>query len=381
MITKSRVLTAFWRFSPGLPGRPNRTLSTATASICEQIPREELVTKFKSRLRDRQFLPGSSGGGFPEFLAEPRDSFPLGVRVNNRNQSSLAELTEKCMHYVRENFSRSPAILFRGLPAETAGDFSVITQATQEKALTYEGGTALRSQVDTRAGTYTASNEPSCFSIELHNEMAYSDVFPSKVMFFCLKEPDDGGETPLAKNSEILTKLDPEVVQKFEEKQVQYVRYLPDKSHREYQNWQVVFRTERREDVEARAKQQGYKLRWDESGDLHLSLVKPAFIPHPVTGERTWFNAICNNNNTNAKAMPRFIGKDVPDDKLPRHSFYGDGSEIEPEVLQHMRATAWSCAVGFRWQRGDLLVLDNLAVLHARLGFTGDRKILVYLTA
>ncbi|KAL9980611.1 hypothetical protein ACROYT_G009218 [Oculina patagonica] len=130
------------------------------------------------------------------------------------------------------------------------------------------------------------------------------------------------------------------------------------------------------QDVEARAKQQGYKLRWDESGDLHLSLVKPVFISHPVTGERTWFNAICNNNNTNAKAMPRFIGKDIPDDKLPRHSFYGDGSEIEPEVLQHMRATAWSCAVGFRWQRGDLLVLDNLAVLHARLGFTDDRKIL-----
>ena len=65
---------------------------------------------------------------------------------------------------------------------------------------------------------------------------------------------------------------------------------------------------------------------------------------------------------------------------MPRHTYYGDGSEIEPEVLQHMRATAWACAVGFKWQRDDLLVLDNLAVLHGRLGFTGDRKILVYLS-
>ena len=79
--------------------------------------------------------------------------------------------------------------------------------------------------------------------------------------------------------------------------------------------------------------------------------------------------------------MPRFIGSDIPDDKMPRHTFYGDGSEIEPEVLQHMRVTAWEGAVGFKWQRGDLLVLDNLAVLHARLGFIGDRKLLVYLTA
>lgn len=50
----------------------------------------------------------------------------------------------------------------------------------------------------------------------------------------------------MAKNSDILSKMDREVVRKFEEKQLQYVRYLPDKSHREYLNWQHVFRTENR---------------------------------------------------------------------------------------------------------------------------------------
>lgn len=100
---KSGVLTSFWRLS-GPPRTPIRILSITTSGIFEPIPREELVTKLKSRLRDRQFLPGSSGGGFPEFLAEPRDSFPLGVRVNNRNQSSLAELSKKCMDYVEEIF-------------------------------------------------------------------------------------------------------------------------------------------------------------------------------------------------------------------------------------------------------------------------------------
>lgn len=50
-------------------------------------------------------------------------------------------------------------------------------------------------------------------------------------------------------------------------------------------------------------------------------------------------------------------------------------------ICGHMRATAWACAVGFKWQRGDLLALDNLTVLHGRLGFTGDKKILVYLNA
>ena len=181
MMMKGRVLTTFRRLSFGPLKAPIRILSTTTGAIFEPIPREELVTKFKSRLRDRQFLPGSSGGGFPEILAEPRDSFPLGVRVNNRNQSSLAELTEKCMDYVKEHFSCNPAILFRGLPAETAEDFSIIAKGTQEKSLTYDGGTALRTQVDKNADTYTASNEANCYTVELHNEMAYNDVFPSKV--------------------------------------------------------------------------------------------------------------------------------------------------------------------------------------------------------
>ena len=67
-------------------------------------------------------------------------------------------------------------------------------------------------------------------------------------MFFCVQEPGDGcgGETPLLRNSELLSKLDPEVVQKFEEKQVRYVRYFPDKNNKKFLNWQQVYQTDDR---------------------------------------------------------------------------------------------------------------------------------------
>jgi len=93
------------------------------------------VTKFKSRL-DRPFIVGSTGEGFPEFLGEPRDSFPHGVLVNNPHQSSLAQLTVKCMEYEEENLADYPAILFRNLPAQTAQDFSIIAQGMPWKSLT-----------------------------------------------------------------------------------------------------------------------------------------------------------------------------------------------------------------------------------------------------
>ena len=67
-------------------------------------------------------------------------------------------------------------------------------------------------------------------------------------MFFCVQEPSDGcgGETPLLRNSELLSKLDPEVVCKFEEKQVRYIRYFPHKKNQEYLNWQHVYQTDDR---------------------------------------------------------------------------------------------------------------------------------------
>ena len=56
------------------------------------------------------------------------------------------------------------------------------------------------------------------------------------------------------------------------------------------------------------------------------------------------------------------------------------GSTIELEVIQHIRATFWECAAGFQWRPEDLLALDNLAVRHGRIGWTGERKLLAYLT-
>jgi len=152
-----------------------------TKIIFQALPREELVTKFKSRLKDRPFTVGSTGEGFPEFLGEPRESFPHGVRVINPHQSSLTQLTAKCMEYVEENHAQHPAILFRGLPAETAQDFATIAKEIPWKAMTNEGGASFRQKIDKSAGTYTANDDPDDLAIDPHNELSYTEVYPSKV--------------------------------------------------------------------------------------------------------------------------------------------------------------------------------------------------------
>ena len=131
--------------------------------------------------------------------------------------------------------------------------------------------------------------------------------------------------------------------------------------------------------MEKRAEEQGGKVTWDPSGDLYFWYNRPAFTQHPETSEKIWFNQVTTHNASYYRQLPG--GTEIPDHKQPAHTYYGDGSDIEPAVLQHLLATAWSCAVGFKWKKGDLLVLDNLAVQHGRLGFKGERKLLIYMTA
>ena len=85
------------------------------------------------------------------------------------------------MEYVEVNHTEHPAILFRGLPAETAQDFATITKAIPWKGMTTEGGASFRQKIDKSAGTYTANDDPDDLSIDPHNEMSYIKVYPTKV--------------------------------------------------------------------------------------------------------------------------------------------------------------------------------------------------------
>jgi len=46
-------------------------------------------------------------------------------------------------------------------------------------------------------------------------------------------------------------------------------------------------------------------------------------------------------------------------------------------VIDEIRKAYDSETVKFDWQRGDLLLVDNMLVAHGREPFTGDRRVLV----
>ena len=62
---------------------------------------------------------------------------------------------------------------------------------------------------------------------------------------------------------------------------------------------------------------------------------------------------------------------------MPRQVFYGDGSELEDTAIEAINAAYERCAVRFDWQRGDVVMLDNMLAAHARDPFEGERRIVV----
>ena len=161
--------------------RSSSTKSSIQSLSFEPLPHEDLVPRVMSRLKGRPFMQGSEGDGCPEYLAEPKESLPHAVWVHNPHQASLEELTIKCMEYVEHNIIRTPAILFRNLPAQTAQDFSIIAKAIQWKGLEYKGSPNYRVKADKEAGTYNANDDPSHISIAPHNELSFTNAYPSKV--------------------------------------------------------------------------------------------------------------------------------------------------------------------------------------------------------
>ena len=64
------------------------------------------------------------------------------------------------------------------------------------------------------------------------------------------------------------------------------------------------------------------------------------------------------------------------EEDLPNNTYYGDGTPIEPAVLDELRQAYREETVAFPWQKGDILMLDNMLTAHGRTPFVGPRQVL-----
>ena len=100
-------------------------------------------------------------------------------------------------------------------------------------------------------------------------------------------------------------------------------------------------------------------------------------MKHPRTGESLWFNhGTFFHVTTLTPTIRDGLLQQFDEEDLPTNTYYGDGTPIEPEVLEHLRTVYRENMVMFPWQKGDLLLLDNMLTVHARTPYRGQRRVL-----
>ncbi|MFV3381362.1 MULTISPECIES: TauD/TfdA family dioxygenase [Pseudomonas] len=275
---------------------------------------------------------------------------------------------------IQQQLHRGAAILFRGFDVAGIDQFNQCIDAISGGALQYLFRASPRTQITGQFNIYSSTDYPAGERIFPHNEHSYSPVFPLHLYFYCDTPSETGGETPLGDTRLILDRIDPQVREAFARKGILYVRNYGDGMGLP---WQTVFQSEVRSEVEAYCAQIGVQAEWKPGNRLRTRQRGPAVVRHPQTGERIWFN---HGTFFNALTLPDSIRDNLlrefgPLD-LPQNTFFGDGTPIGDDVVRHLQQIYRDVMVEFAWQKGDVVLLDNILTVHARNAFTGRRKIL-----
>jgi alpha-ketoglutarate-dependent taurine dioxygenase len=285
----------------------------------------------------------------------------------------LADWAGENRAWLEAALHQAGAVLFRGFGVDGVDDFQRFMLSVTGELLPYTYRSSPRTQV--KGNIFTSTEYPADQRIPFHTEMSYTTTWPMRIGFMSVVVAATGGETPIADSRRVYDRILPHVRDRFERHGVVYVRnYTPwmDLS------WQNVFQTDSREQVDEFCRATGIEAEWISDDHLRTRQVCQGVSTHPVTGEKVWMNQAHLFHVTGLDpAMVELLMEEFGEENLPRNTYYGDGSAIEPEALDNIREAYDAEALVFPWERDDVLLLDNMLMAHARSPFTGDRKVVV----
>lgn len=304
---------------------------------------------------------------------EPPDAgadLPLVLRPAHADVDLVAWATAEQAELKRE-LLRHGALLFRGFgvtePALLESFASVFVDD-----LFGENGEHPRAALG--GNVYTPVFFPPEEKLLWHNENSFNDEGPSLIWFCCTLPAESGGETPIVDSRAVHRRLDPTLREEFTAKGVMYIRNYGSGLGLD---WRRVFQTDSRAEAEARCLKHGLEFVWH--GDrLRTRTVRPAVVRHPRTGEHSWFNQAQHWHTAclGPEARSALLDAFAPDE-LPRTCRFGDGTPIPDDAMAEIIGVYADLEVSLPWERGDVMMLDNVLTAHARNPFCGRRELLV----
>lgn len=305
---------------------------------------------------------------------QPDQKLPLVIQPNLPGVD-VCGWVQNNRDFIEAELLKHGAILFRGFGLTTAADFERFNDSLALELMKYMESSTPRIKVSDKV--YTSTEFPAEETIALHSELSAAVTFPMKVVFFSLTPAEKGGETPIADVRIVLERISPEIRQTFADKGWLLVRNYGDGFGL---TWQDAFHTTSKADVEQYCAQNDIEVEWKDGDRLRTRQVRPAITTHPRTGEQVWFNHMAFWHVANLEAsVGQMLLQEFTEEGLPYHTYYGDGSPIPADVAHAVRDAYLAAKIVFPWEKGDVVLIDNMLVAHGREPYSGPRKTLAAL--
>lgn len=304
---------------------------------------------------------------------DPDKPFPLVIQPTMPGVN-LATWVQNNKASFDQELNKHGAILFRNFTIDSPAKFEELAHTASDTGELFdEYGDLPREALGTKI--YHSTPYPADKSILFHNESSHMHRWPMKIMFYGVKTAESGGATPILDCHKTYAELDPAIINRFAEKKLMYVRNFIEKLDI---SWQQFFQTENKQKVEEYCQKAAMDFEWVDETHLRIRKICPAVVKHPYTGKMLFFNQIqLHHVACLAPEVRDSMFSVFKEEDLPRNVYFGDGTPIEDSLIADISAFYDQNAVRFTWQAGDVVILDNMRVAHARNPFVGTRKVLV----
>jgi alpha-ketoglutarate-dependent taurine dioxygenase len=268
------------------------------------------------------------------------------------------------------------AVFLRGLCITEPARFRHFLENVSSPLRDYRHGNSPRRTL--ADGIYSSTEYPSEYEISLHNELSFAASWPSRLYFCCQMPAARGGETCLSDGAAILNELSSPVRDEFVSRGVLYRQNLHGGVGLG-KSWQETYLTDNPDEVASYLDSQDVRFEWLPGSHLRTYQIRPATRRHEKRNFDVWFNQADQWHVTNLPPDEASALQEIVEDEcsLPLSVSYGDGTTIPESALNEIRTVAQRAAVDVPWERGDVLVVDNMAALHGRRSFTGNRQVLL----
>jgi alpha-ketoglutarate-dependent taurine dioxygenase len=265
-------------------------------------------------------------------------------------------------------FMSCRALYFKGWKFDLA-TFQEFSKQLSKNFSSYEGGGFRFKELDREfvngdKTIMTTTGHTQGFSIPLHGEMHYVGTPPPLIWFYC-KTPGTGtGQTTICDGKLLAEQLPHDVRSFFAQNKIKYIRFLQDGM------WQSSFMTADPERAMEICREQKVAFEYDaEKKEFVTEYLVSPFSEQGYSNGPKWVNNILNIYSVEWAFDSGWIKKTFTSDfgdRCPMIVRMEDGTKIPSEMLDRIRATAEANTFNIEWEAGEVLMIDNLSVMHGR---------------